>query len=262
MSGARLGAGVLGLLGLAWAASALSTYDVVADVHPALASRGPSLSHLLGTDHLGRDVLCRLWLGVRAFVGPGLIAGAVAGGLSALLGGLGALRPGALRAAVRALLTVVASVPRFALVLLIASIFGDEPAILAAAAGLAYLPALVEDIFARVAELEGADFVEAARAHGVPAFRVVAVHLLWVGCRHLILRHLLQLFAFVVVLEASLSFIGGFGVEEPTPSWGNMIAFELSAREGNLWAWLAPALCIQLAVVGTLLAAEGVRDGG
>jgi ABC-type dipeptide/oligopeptide/nickel transport system permease subunit len=259
----RLPAAVIsGLLGL-WLVSLLSGYDVVADANRSdRIGQAPSAAHWLGCDHLGRDVLWRMITVSEAFVGPGVLACLIClllgGGLGALSGWLG----GSTSMVLRYLFSVIASLPRFILVLLVCAIYGDAPTMLALAAGLAYSPTLGEAIAGRIESLRRAEFVEAAIAHGMSAWDVLLRELLWSNCRALIGRHLLYLLGYFLVLETTLSYIGGFGVEEPQPSWGNMLAFEFGISDGNPLAWLAPALAIWLTVLLTTLAAGSLEEVG
>ncbi len=265
-----VGTAVIAMVVIAWAVSLLSGYDVVADVHPERMNLGPSEAHWLGTDHLGRDVAWRLATASEVFVGPGLFActlalllGVPAGAWAGWVGGLWA-------EVVRYLFTVIASLPRFVLVLLVCAIYGSSVWTLAAAAAVAYSPAIAETVYSRITLFRGRDFVLAAEAHGVHWARILGWHLLWVNGKTLIARHALQLFAYFLLVETTLSYIGaleagaGFGVPEPTPSWGNMIAFEWGVRDGNLWATWAPALAIWVVILGALLLADGLAeaDGG
>ncbi|MDP6935181.1 MAG: ABC transporter permease subunit, partial [Myxococcota bacterium] len=162
----------------------------------------------------------------------------------------------------RYLFAVVSSLPRFVLVLLVCSIYGAEPHVLAIATGASYAPQLGDAIHSRIMELTQADFVMAARAHGFSNLDIVLRQLLWVNCRHLAARHLLYLFGYYLLLETTLSYIGGFGIEEPQPSWGNMLAFEFGVHDGNLWAILAPALATWFTILAAILAAEGLQERG
>jgi len=251
--------GVVSML-LIWGVSLLAGYDVVADVDPGRAGALPSTAHWLGCDHLGRDVMWRMVTASEAFVGPGVLAclvclipGITLGGLSGWLGGASA-------SVLRYLFSVIASLPRFVLVLLICAIYGDSPTILALAAGLAYTPVLGEAIAGRIEHLRRTEFVQAAQAHGMSDATVLLRELLWSNCRALIGRHLLYLFGYFLILETTLSYIGGFGVEEPQPSWGNMLVFEFGISEGNLLAWLAPAVAIWLTVLTTTLLAGQLTE--
>ncbi len=261
-----LGTAVVVGVVLAWAVSLLTGYDIVADVDPGRMNLGPGGEHWLGTDHLGRDVAWRLVTASEVFVGPGLFAcalalvlGVPAGAWAGWAGGLGA-------EVVRYLFTVVASLPRFVLVLLVCAIYGSSVWTLAAAAAVAYSPAIAEAVYGRIASFRRREFVLAAEAHGVHWARILGWHLLWVNGRVLIARHALQLFAYFLLVETTLSYIGaldagaGFGVPEPTPSWGNMIAFEWGVRDGNLWATWAPALAIWVVILGALMLADGLAE--
>jgi len=252
-------AAMVGLIGV-WLCSLLAGYDVVSDVSPGRAGLGPSAAHWLGCDHLGRDVWWRMVTATEAFVGYGalaciscLLVGGSLGGLSGWLGG-------ASSQVLRYLFSVIASLPRLVLVLLICAIYGDDPVILALAASLAYVPTLGEAIAGRIEELRGAEFVEAAQAHGMSDAAVLLRELLWGNCRVLIGRHLLYLFSAFLVLESTLSYIGGFGIEEPQPSWGNMLSFEFGIQDGNALAWLAPALAIWLTVLSATLTAGQLNE--
>lgn len=259
---ARLGAVLLALVLLAWIFSLVAGFDVVADVNPARANEGPSAAAWLGTDHMGRDVAWRLVTASEAFVGPGLLAGMVAMLLGLPTGALSGYLGGPTAAAVRYAYAVVAALPRFVLVLLACAIYGSEAVVLAVAAGVAFAPGLGEAVHARIEELRSREFVLATRAHGVGALWTLGFHLLWIGCRALVARQVLHVFAFVLVLETTLSYIGAFGIEEPQPSWGNMLAFEFGVHDGNPWAWAAPALAIWATVAATQAVASGLQERG
>lgn len=268
MTARTVGLALVASLGAAWVLALALPYDVVADVDPTRASLGPSLAHWLGTDHLGRDVAWRLLLGSRAFVAPGLLTAVIAGGVGGAAGALAGWFGGPLSALVRYAFTVGGSVPRFVFVLLAGAIFGPDPVVLAVATGIACAPGVGEAVYARLEELRRAEFVLALRAHGVPEARILLYHLLWINARGLVARQVLQAFGFFLVVETTLSYLGGFGVQEPTPSWGNMLAFEFGIPDGNLYAWMAPAAAIWLGILGTALLGqdlglrEGARDAG
>lgn len=266
MSPLRSGALIVGLILLMRLGAAISGYDPAADVHPELASQGPSAAFWLGTDHLGRDVAQRLMHGSAAFVEPGLGAAVVTAALGLLFGTLGGYlhgggAPRVVAGSARYLMGVLASIPALILVLLVVTIYGGavndwplpEPGLMwliALGCGLVETPALAGALAARLDGLRRAEFVLAARAHGISPARILLYHLLWVNGRGLVARHALVAFAQMVVVETTLSYLGGFGVPEPSPSWGNMLAFELAVVDGNPLAWLAPAAAIWVGVAG------------
>ncbi len=255
----RGAAAILLVFGLLWAWALVSGYDPVADVNPAAASLGPSLTHLLGTDHLGRDVLSRVALAVGGFAGPGMVAALLSALVGVPLGALIGAADGVISGAARLLMGALASVPGFVLALLMATVWGASPGVLALSIGLAYAPALAEEVGARLQGLYRAEFVLALRAHGHGEARILLWHLLWLNARALTLRHALQVFAFTLATETTLSYLGGYGVAEPQPSWGNMLSLSFG-RQDNPLAALAPALCLWAASLALALLAGGVVE--
>ncbi len=262
----RVGASVLALVVLMWVVSLLSGYDVISDVDVQATAALPGGEHWLGTDKLGRDVMWRLITASESFCGPGLLAAIVALSLG-VPGGAAAGWSGALLARpVRYVFSVVDAIPRFILVLLACAIYGNSVWIIALVAGVAYAPTLGEDLYTRIQAFRKAEFVLAADAHGVHPLHTLGWHLLWVNCRHLIGRHAVQLFAYFLLLETTLSFLGGlenassFGVPQPQPSWGNMIAFEWRESISNPWASWAPGIALWTVILAASLVGEGLAE--
>ncbi len=250
-----LGLAIVLLVFLAAVIGPLSGYIPAQDVNVPDADLGPTAAHWLGTDHLGRDVFWRLMFACQAFVWPGLLACFTAAVIAVPAGATAGYLGGTIEAGIRYVTTVVASLPRFVLVLLVCSIYGNDLPILATAAGVAYAPTLSEAVFGRIESLRASDYLLANRAYGVPGWRIVVVHLVFAACGRLIGRHLVLLFGYFLVLETTLSYIGGFGVQEPTPSWGNMLVFQWG-RDGSLVAMAAPVV----ALVATVLAVSWLAD--
>lgn len=225
------------------------------DVDVSRAGLGPSSTAWLGTDHLGRDVFWRLTWGCRAFTMPGTIALVVVLAVGLPIGALSGWRTGPTSAGLRFVSDALASVPRLVFVLLVSTILGAGLVVLGVAAGLAFVPTFAEAIRDRVTQLRLQGHVEGWRAHGLSDARILWVHMVCVGCGRLIARRLIELFGFVLVLETTLSYIGMFGVQEPTPSWGNMLAFDWG-RASHLVPWLAPAVAIWLTLAATARLAE------
>lgn len=223
-------------------------YEPALDVDPSRAGIEPGFAHWLGTDHLGRDVFWRLLYACQSFAGPGLMAAAVVIATAVPAGAAAGYHGGWVETPLRFLFTVVASVPRFVFILLAASAYGADTWVLAIATGVTYAPTLGEAVFSRIESLRSAEYIVANRAHGVPGWRILWLHLVWAACRRLILRHAVTVFAYFLVLETTLSYIGSYGVQEPTPSWGNMLVFEWG-RDANIAGVVAPVLAIW-AVVG------------
>ncbi len=98
--------------------------------------------------------------------------------------------------------------------------------------------------------------------HGLSIPRVIGHHLVWTGCRYVLARLALEAVAFFVVVETSLAYLGDMGVQEPTPSWGNMVASGLVDSRLHAVARLAPAVALWaiLAAIAQLVAELGRRE--
>ncbi len=226
--------------------SGLSGYDVVADVAPERAGSGPGWTHWLGTDALGRDVLSRLMRATNAFVLPGFGAAAIAVGTGTGLGALAGWRGGWVERALAAVSGLPATAPRFILVLLLATIFSPSSTVLAVGCGVAFVPLVSAEVRVRVSTMRRMSFVRASLIHGLSVWQVLGHHILWSACRRVLVRMSLQAAGFFVVVETSLAYLGDLGVQEPLPSWGNMVASGLVDGRLHWVARLAPAICLWL----------------
>lgn len=261
---AWIGGGVLTLVVFLAVIGPFLGYDPILDVSTD-RDLGPSWLHPLGTDHQGRDVAFRALIACQHFVWPGLGACAIAlvGGVTsgALAGYLG----GPIAGSVRYVYSVIEAVPRFVLVLLACSIWSlalGNLTVLSIAVGVSYAPVLGEAVHGRIEALRSAEYLEANRAHGVPGWRILVVHILWATCRRLIARHLLALFGYLLVIEATLSFLGQYGVQDPpNPSWGNMIAYLYKTHpHPHLAVQLAPIVLLWLVLLSTIWLRAGIGD--
>ncbi len=254
----------LGVLGMLWPC------EVGLSVDMSRALAGPSLSNVLGTDWLGRDLLSRTVCGTRGFFGPGFAAVGVATVVGVSLGALAGYAPtadGRIRAGLRGLLTLALAIPgvlpRFVSIVLFCAAWGSfEPYLIAGVAGLLYAAELGEDVRQRVGHCSREEYVEAARADGVTSSRILGYHLLWLQCRWLVLRHLVHLWAFVILVETSLGFMPGqFGIQEPNPSWGNMLEGASGAvLSGDPWPAIVPTVAIVSTVVMLTWMGDRLRE--
>jgi peptide/nickel transport system permease protein len=224
-------------------------YEIGRDVNVSMASQGPGAGHWLGTDHLGRDTFARWWIATRAFMFPGLVCAALSLLIGVPVGAVAGWVGGPVGMLVRFALTVVSTVPRVVLVLLVAAISGGSLWVLAATLGLAAAPAIAETVYRRIETLRAADFVVAQRAHGVPGYRVLWVHLVMAACGPMIAAHAVRTLGGFLVLETTLSYLGTFGVVEPMPSWGNMLAFEWGRV--SVIGVMLPAISVWVVVLAT-----------
>ena len=220
--------------------------------------RPPGGPHLLGQDTFGRDVFARILYGGRVslLVGVGAVA---LGGLTGTAMGLAAgYYGGRTENVVMRVVDILMAFPSLLLGLIVLAVLGPGLGRMIFAIGIVLSPPFARIAHGATLSLVRQEFVDAARAVGAGAWRIVIGH---------ILRNILGeivvlcglLAAGAIRIEASLSFIG-LGVSPPTPTWGNMI------REGTPylidapWLSLAPGIAILLAVLAFNLVGDALRD--
>lgn len=244
------------LAAVALAAPWLMPFDPLAQ---DLAARNvpPAPPHLLGRDHLGRDVLSRLILGTRLSLGVAAGATLVALVLGAGLGLAAAALGTATERAVFALFDVVRALPSvlLALALLVALGVGAGPVMLAL--GVAFAPLLAEVARAAWRREQAAGYVAAARVLGAPRLAVLARHVAPNIAGSLVTQAAIVL-PRAITSESVLSFFG-LGVSPETPTWGRMIAAAVPYIERAPHAVVAPVAALSLATLAFALAGDRLR---
>jgi len=210
----------------------------------------PGAGHMLGTDFVGRDLLARIMVGTQAFFLPGLLAVVVSLVFGGALGVLAGFWPERFATPVGLLLQLLEALPKLVLVLLVIALFSPDIYLILLVIGITNIPATAELLRARIAVLRRKSYIEAALALGLHPSRVILKHVLWLHGRGLVLVQATLGMGEAILIETSLSYLG-FGVQEPTPSWGNMVALGKDYFfRGELWISTAPALAILLTILG------------
>jgi peptide/nickel transport system permease protein len=219
---------------------------------------GPSWSHPLGLDELGRDVASRLLAGARVSVAVGLAVVGVAGTLGTLLGAAAGAAGGRWDAALVRAIDVFLAFPGILLAIALVAVLG--PALTHVVVALAAIGWVGYARLARgqVLQLKEQEFVLAARAAGVPPARLVFRHLLPNVLPLVIVQASLGL-AGAMLAEASLSFLG-LGIQPPTPSWGAMIDAGRSHLLDAPHVTLFPGIAIALSVLSLNFLGDALID--
>jgi peptide/nickel transport system permease protein len=216
--------------------------------------------HPLGTDFLGRDIASRLILGIQAYFVPGLLAVAIAIVGGSFFGILAGWRGGWWDTLVTYFANLLDSFPRLVLILLVIAAFKPDIYYVMAVVGVTGMPLIAALVAGKIAFLREKSFIEAAHALGLPARTVIAKHILWYHCRALLVIQATLGMAEAILIETSLSYLG-FGVQEPTPSWGNMVQSGANYfLQGNFWPSTAPALAILATILGFQLLGDGLNN--
>ncbi|GLQ53125.1 ABC transporter permease [Devosia nitrariae] len=230
------------------------------DIDLRAINQGPSVSHWMGSDGVGRDVMARLMQGgrisllvavVSMFISMfiGFIFGAVAGFSGRLVDG----------AAMR-LVDLAMTLPPVIFLLVLASIAGTGvmPTILVIS--LLSWPVLARMVRARFLELRERDFVVAARGMGASLPHLLLRHGI-PNCIDILVVYATLQIAAGILLEAGLSFLG-LGIAPPEASWGNMLNAARSTRvlEAYPWQWMFPGALLVTSVLAINFIGDGLRD--
>jgi peptide/nickel transport system permease protein len=260
-----LGGGVfvLVLVVMALAAPLIAPYD---PIRQSLRGRlaAPTLSgtdgkaHLLGTDHLGRDVLSRAIYGARVSLLVGLAAVVVGGIVGASLGLLAGFRGGWTDSVIMTLADAQLAFPFILLAIGIIAVLGPSFPTLIVVIGLSGWVTYARVLRAQVLVLRSREFVDAIHALGGSVARVIARHILPNVLSSLVVIATLEL-ARAIVLEATLSFLG-LGVQPPTPSWGGMVHEGREYLDSAWWISTAPGIVLMLTSIIVSRTGDWLRD--
>jgi peptide/nickel transport system permease protein len=217
----------------------------------------PSGTYWFGTDEFGRDVFTRTIYAGRL----SLLVGASVVAFAALFGVALGLVAGFFRRLDTPLARIIDAMMAFPDILLAISLvaaLGPSLATVIVALGIVYAPRLARIVRASTLVIRELPYVEAARALGVPTWRIMTRHVL----RNLASPILVQatfIFAYAMLAEAGLSFLG-LGVSPEVPTWGTMIAAGRQYVGQADWMTLFPGIAIVLAVLSLQMVGDGMRD--
>ncbi|MBZ6495628.1 nickel transporter permease [Natrinema longum] len=225
-----------------------------------LAARlqGPSLAHPLGTDQLGRDVATRLLYGARVTLGIALLVTAVRLSIGVTVGLVAGYCGGRLDEALMRLVDILLAFPGIVLALVVAGVLGPSLTNLTLALATVGWTRYARIVRSSVLELRERPFVAASRLTGAPRRRVLRRHVLPNVAGPVVVLATLDLGG-VILSAAGLSFLG-LGAQPPTPEWGTMLSTGRHHLQEASWLVNAPGLAIVLAVLGTNLLGDGLRD--
>lgn len=261
----RVGVGALWLLGLIGLIAIIGPWlvDALLGLDPyqqALAQRyrPPSAAHPLGTDDLGRDLLARLLLGGRVSLTFAATVGAIALTVGVGLGVAAGFWRGWVDDAINAVIGTLQNIPYLFLLVLLSVTLRPGFLMLAVIFGLTGWTGIARQVRGVTLALRERQFVEASRALGASNRQIIWRHVLPnVGSVVLVVAGFEV--AGAILGEAGLSFLG-FGVQVPTPSWGNLLQRSLDVTTRAPWLVIAPGAMILVTVLALFLLADALRD--
>ena len=219
---------------------------------------GPSKDYLLGTDHLGRDLLSRIIYGARIAlitavpaVLISIIGGVILGLVSGYLGGV-------VDDGVVIVLDSIQAFPGVILALAILALLGPSLVNVILVIGIAWIPAYARITRAQAMSAKNQMYVEAERSLGATNGRILASHVLPNILAPLLILAAMDL-PVVITFEAGLSFLG-LGVRPPTPSWGVILSDGFKFVRNSPWPILWAGLALAITTLGFTVFAEALRD--
>jgi peptide/nickel transport system permease protein len=226
--------------------------------------KGPTLeapdgrAHLLGTDHLGRDVLSRMVFGTRVSLTIGFAAVAVGGVVGGILGLVAGFRGGWVDEVVMTVADAQLAFPFILLAIGIIAVLGPSFPNLIVVVGLSGWVTYARVLRAQVLSLRQRDFVSAILGLGGSVPRVLVRHILPNVASTFMVIATLEL-ARAIVLEATLSFLG-LGIQPPTPSWGGMIHEGREYLDSAWWISVCPGILLMLTSLVVSRTGDLLRD--
>ncbi len=244
----------------------LSPYDPEAS-EISMRYKPPSLAHPMGTDALGRDLLTRVLYGGRISLTVGLLVVVLSIVVGVLIGALAGYYGGRLDGFLMRITDAFLSLPSFLVLILLSAILREVDAPLFERNNVLTISLVIGvfgwTTFARLVRasfltLRETDFVSATRALGGSDLRIIVSHILPNSIGPIVVEATLE-FGYAIIEESGLSFLG-FGIQPPTPSWGNLLS---NAQEHfTKYPWLAifPGLMIFLSIISINYIGDGLRD--
>jgi peptide/nickel transport system permease protein len=218
----------------------------------------PSLEFLMGTDNFGRDILSRILHGAMASLQVGVMSVAISLVIGVILGLIAGYLGGWIDTGLMSAMDVLFAFPAVLLAIAILAVLGSGLGNVILAIGIVNLPVFARLTRGSTLASRGLLYVEAARSLGVTPFTITLRHILPNILAPLIVQTSLTIAA-AILTEASLSYLG-LGVQEPAPSWGNILSAAYGFMQNNPWPSVFPGMAIGFAVLGFNLLGDGLRD--
>ncbi len=218
----------------------------------------PSMSHPLGTDFFGRDILTRVLYGLRLSLTLGVIVVSINAVIGVILGVVGGYFGGWLDEIIMRITDIFLAFPTLLFALAIMAVLGQGFRGLIIAMTLKGWTTFARLSRSEVLAVKNLDYISSAHSMGASSLRIILSHVL-PNIASVIFVYASLAIATPILGEAALSFLG-LGVPPPTPSLGRLLAEERAHMLRAWWAVVSPGMVIMLAVLGFNLIGDGLRD--
>ena len=242
---------------IAIATPVIAPYDPIeSEINVQL--EGPSLSHPMGTDELGRDVLSRVIYGARISIYVGIVAAGIAAVVGGLIGLFVGYTGGLIDSIVMRIMDSIMSFPSLVLAIAISTFLGRGLTSPLIAIGIVSIPLFARLSRGQALSVKENDYVLAARGLGASGWRIMLRHIMPNVAAPVIVQTSLAA-GFAIITESSLSFLG-LGAGPPTATWGSMIRTGYNFLETAPWLVAFPGTALFIAVISFNLTGDGLRE--
>jgi peptide/nickel transport system permease protein len=232
--------------------------DAGSATHPFAVLHPPSAKHWFGTDNVGRDILSRVIYGTRVSPVIAVFVLLIACAIGIPLGAAAGYFGGWLDEAIMRVTDIFLAFPPLLLALAFAAVLPPSLTSLVIAISITWWPWYTRLIRGQAASVAGRPYVEACRALGIPAHRILLRHILPNSITPLTVQVSLD-FGGVILTTSALSFLG-LGAQDPTPDWGLMVAEGQNYFTTAWWVVTFPGLAILITAFAFTLLGDGLRD--
>lgn len=219
---------------------------------------GDSGVHILGTDHLGRDILSRIIYGARISLSVSLLVIAITAAIGTVLGIVAGYLGGRTDALLMRITDVALSFPPILIAMLLATALGPSFKTVVIALSILGWAGYARLIRGETLRLRDSDFVAQARIIGASPFRIMLMHVFPNVLNPLIVMMTLAV-GMMILIEAGMSYLG-VGIPPPNPSWGSMVSDGRNLIDTAWWISFFPGLAIGLVVMSGNFFGDWLRD--
>lgn len=250
------------MIAMAALASWLAPYDPNAQ---SLLSRlkppvfaGGTWKHILGTDHLGRDLLSRLMYGARVSLFVGFSTALIAGLIGTTVGIVAGFYDGWIRSVLMRIVDVFLAIPYILFAVAVVGALGAGITNLILVLACTRWVQFARIVYGQTLSVREKEYIEAARVRGNSQWRIILAHVLPNVSTPIIVVMTLEV-AFMIIMESALTFLG-LGVSPSTPTWGWMLAEGKDYMSIAWWLSVVPGVAIVATVLGINLFGDALRD--
>jgi peptide/nickel transport system permease protein len=256
--GAVVGFGIFAALVLAFLISLFISFETATRANVPARFSPPSMQFPFGTDNLGRNLFVSVIFGIRYSLAIGFGSAGMSTLFGVTLGSIAGYYGGRVDDVVMRVSDVIASIPGLLFGMVIVTMLGQSLENLIIAVGVTGTPIFIRMTRAATLTVRNNEYVEAAKAIGLPNWRIILTQILPNAISPIIVTVTASL-GITIIVAASLSYLG-FGIPAPHPEWGKIISSNREFIRSAPWLLTFPGLFIMITVLAFNLLGDGLRD--